>query len=230
MITWGKRLVPLSPRSVFASNARECAWRRSEAGARAAVDPEAVSPAMEGRLLWLLAACAAALAEATAAAGATRDYSSARAYVRGKAPVNNDGLRANLVELPTATGSAGASESANCWKPCGKTSGPCEDFCGAGGKCCRKGFRNGENGCLPDEGGTRHHICVGSEEGGNSSSGEMSMDTLSLYIPSSVARHDARRILRAPCQNENEDLSNNFMQNPWLFCGCTRVVGVFFFR
>lgn len=46
----------------------------------------------------------------------------------------------------------------NCWEACDYTSGPC-DWCGSG-KCCRKGYNGGENGCKADEGFDNFHGCV----------------------------------------------------------------------
>ena len=47
-----------------------------------------------------------------------------------------------------------------CWGQCGRKSGKCS-FCGTG-KCCRKGWRGGENGCAVGEGGW-NHACVGNQ-------------------------------------------------------------------
>jgi len=46
----------------------------------------------------------------------------------------------------------------NCWTKCGSKGGPCEDFCGSGGFCCRQGY-----GDCPSEAGDVSpilHTCV----------------------------------------------------------------------
>jgi len=50
--------------------------------------------------------------------------------------------------------------SKRCWGECNKTPGACS-WCGTGGKCCRLGYKDGQNGCALDEGVDRdHHTCV----------------------------------------------------------------------
>merc|ERR1719266_2654146 len=46
----------------------------------------------------------------------------------------------------------------NCWWKCGKKSGKCS-WCGSG-KCCRKNWNDGENGCSASEGGINFHACI----------------------------------------------------------------------
>merc|ERR1712113_84912 len=46
----------------------------------------------------------------------------------------------------------------NCWWKCGQKSGKCS-WCGSG-KCCRKNWNGGENGCSASEGGDNYHSCV----------------------------------------------------------------------
>jgi len=50
----------------------------------------------------------------------------------------------------------------DCYMNCSQSSGPCP-WCGSG-KCCRKGFKDGENGCGITEGGETTHQCVASTE------------------------------------------------------------------
>jgi hypothetical protein len=52
----------------------------------------------------------------------------------------------------------------SCWRDCGRQSGFC-DWCAQnlgvslGSKCCRRGFRGGDQGCAATEGGTNMHVC-----------------------------------------------------------------------
>eukprot|EP01045_Picozoa_sp_COSAG04_P005038 COSAG04_NODE_228_length_19279_cov_89.380970_5_plen_1262_part_00 len=59
-----------------------------------------------------------------------------------------------VLVLPTTN-----ANDQECWSMCDEKSGPCS-FCGVG-KCCRKGYKGGENGCGADEGMVDHHGCVG---------------------------------------------------------------------
>jgi len=45
----------------------------------------------------------------------------------------------------------------DCWTSCGKKSGPCNEFCGSGKYCCRKGLN--EKGCDGMVGGRDRHEC-----------------------------------------------------------------------
>merc|ERR1712029_897446 len=48
----------------------------------------------------------------------------------------------------------------NCWEPCGEASGPCPNYCGDDGFCCRRGSEFVEAGCSGKTGGRGFHTCV----------------------------------------------------------------------
>jgi len=47
----------------------------------------------------------------------------------------------------------------NCWSSCKSKQGKCE-WCGSKGYCCRKGWKDKNNGCDGSFGGIGHHECV----------------------------------------------------------------------
>ena len=49
----------------------------------------------------------------------------------------------------------------DCYGACGKKGGLCEKYCGVGGYCCRKGYRDCPK--LAGDASPKHHTCVNAE-------------------------------------------------------------------
>lgn len=47
----------------------------------------------------------------------------------------------------------------NCWSPCGHKQGPCRQFCGRMGVCCRRNWPDNSRSCDGTVGGLGYHAC-----------------------------------------------------------------------
>ena len=66
-------------------------------------------------------------------------------------------IRTGMTLLPECS-SVVLNAGENCWKRCSKKSGPCPNFCGKDGYCCRKNYNGGEEGCSKTMGADFMHV------------------------------------------------------------------------
>jgi hypothetical protein len=82
----------------------------------------------------------------------------------------------------------------NCWGPCKGKQGPCT-WCGAGGLCCRYGFRKKSGGCdgkIGQKG--KGHVCAAKPEDASSSTTTQSTATLSTSGATIALQVDAAQL------------------------------------